>query len=778
VKKGAISLALIVKDETKELHKLFKSLKLSDSSFPFSEIVVGWNGSNPETEEILKQYRVKIHKFDWTNDFSEARNLIMSKCEGEFMMWLDADDELVGTDKLFNVCADAFVNPSCYSVWMPYHYDHDSDGNCCMVLWRERIVRMGTHKWVAPIHESLLPTTDGFNYRTKDIYVKHNVDHERVKRSGPRNLEISESTYKRMQANEVPLDPRNIINYAKSLDAMGRYKEAIPIFEEFLRESEWDDERYMAFLQLAKLYTNSKQYHKAMDMCLHAMRLRPTFGQAYFQLAQISFRLDKWEEVLHYYRIGKQSQMPDEFLPVDPTEYDLKPGLVTELALFQLGMAEESLGLIEELLEKYPSNEQLKTRRLFVKQFLAQMELEKSAKYLGAWLEKYEKEKIGPFLSSLPQVVSDHPDFLRYAQDIVDGGKPIGQGRRIAIYCHATFESWCPETAKSKGLGGSEEAVVYLSKELVKLGWQVDVYNTCEAEGQYDGVNYYNFWRFSKDRPYEIFVAWRNNEYVDLANESSKKYVWMHDVTKSDYWSSERTKKIDKIIVLSKWHRNLFDWIKDDSKFLVSRNGINVSQFSAAGHIQRDPYKCVYASSPDRGLDVLLDIWENVSRRVEDAHLHVFYGFTHTYDKLHANNDRMIEYKEKILRRVESMKSVHYHGKVNHAELHEHFMSAGLWLYPTHFTEISCITAMKAQAAGMIPVCTTLAALDETVQYGYKVDFPIQDERAVQAFQNVSVGLLTNHEKQEKQRQEMMKWSKDFYSWENVAKEWSEDFAK
>ena len=136
----------------------------------------------------------------------------------------------------------------------------------------------------------------------------------------------------------------------------------------------------------------------------------------------------------------------------------------------------------------------------------------------------------------------------------------------------------------------------------------------------------------------------------------------------------------------------------------------------------------------------------------------------------------MIEFKEVTLKKMEELEGVHYHGRVNHAELHEHFMSAGLWLYPTYFTEISCITAMKAQVSGMIPITMTLAALDETVQHGYKIDFAIQDTRARTAFMNITVELLKDHKKQEKKRAPMMKWAKDYFAWSKIAQQWSDLF--
>lgn len=767
-----LGLAIIIKDETTDLERMLKSLE----PVKFDQMVCAWNGTNPETKTILESYGVQVIPYEWVDDFAHARNFSYSHLTTDLCFWLDADDELIGAENLREEIENAFSNPGVYSIFMPYHYDHDVDGNCCMFLWRERVTKRDSHKWVGAIHESLIPVIDGCNYRTEKMFIKHNIDKERVGRSGIRNLRISQKEYEKERKPGNTPDPRTTLYYAKALHATGHFKESIPVFEEYIETSEWDDERYQTLLILCVLYINSKQYNKALDIATQAIRLRPLYGQAYYLMAQINFHLEKYEEVVHFCEIGAKSIMPKEIIPTDPTEYSLKPIIIYEFAMFQMGRAQESLRAIEIGLKSFPSNEQLKARKKTVLAYLSRMEMEEAAHRLCHWLETYEKndEKMKCFLYSLPEPVADHPKYVRMRNEMLET-IDNNSSNRIAIYCGPTFEAWSPLDTKNKGLGGSEEAVVYLSKELTKLGYCVDVYCNCSAPGQHDGVNYFNFWTYSKEIPYNIFIAWRNSEYVEFAAESAQKYLWLHDVQKMEYYTPERIDKIDKIFVLSKWHRDNLKEIPDD-KFYLTRNGIISSDFSMANVVSRDPYKCVYASSPDRGLDVLLDMWPEIKAKCKDAHLHIFYGFTETYDKLHVNRSGMIAYKEHIMELVNKLDGVYYHGKVNHAELNTHFMSAGLWLYPTHFTEISCITAMKAQAAGMVPVTMTLAALDETVQHGYKIDFSIDDTRSRAAFKNITVDLLNDHAKQEKIRVPMIKWAKEHYDWMKVAEEWSRLF--
>lgn len=775
--KRSLGLAMIVADERTEIIALFQSLIRSD----LDQIVICiTKDHSKEYEEFLNNLipNVKLIHFDWIDDFSAARQASFDACDTDYILWLDSDDTLIGADSLIPVCQDAFLNPSIYSIFMQYEYDHDKDGNCCMILWRERIVKRNSHLWRGAIHESLLPTIDGCNYRTDKVIVSHNIDPLRVGRSGIRNLRISKAQYdKERLPSSSGCDPRTTIYFAKALHAMGHFAESIPVFEEYLETSEWDDERYQVFLILGVLYVNSKQYHKALDCASQAVKLRPIYGQAYYLFAQIYFHLARYEEVIHFCQVGSNSKMPSEIIPTDPTEYSLKPILIYEYALFCLGRAQESLRTIDIGLQKFPSCDQLIERRRSVMAYLSRMEMEDAAHKLCHWLETYEPEnrpKMRDFLKSLPEPVADHPKYVRMRNELLIGDIPTAKNS-IAIYCGATYEAWSPDDVKTKGLGGSEEAVVYLSRELIRLGWCVDVYSNCSTPGEYDGVRYMNHWTWRPELQYDIFIAWRNSEYLDIAPPFSKKFLWLHDVQKMEYYTPERIASLDRIIVLSKWHRQNLPDIPDD-KFFITRNGIVSRDFAMAGILLRDPYKCIYASSPDRGLDILLEQWPKIKEKVKDAHLHIFYGFSETYDRLHANHDRMIQYKEMILKSVNELDGVHYHGKVNHAELHTHMMSASLWLYPTHFTEISCITAMKAQASGMIPITMTVAALDETVQYGYKISFPIADTRSRTTFTNITIDLLTDHKKQEAIRLPMMEWARDYFDWRKVALSWDELF--
>ena len=768
---------MIVKDEYEELVRL-----LDPISQYFDEICILAN--NRVVGEIPLRYNIKYVtpqsnpelfldtelQGDFFKDpnFAALRQHSFSMTDADFIMWLDADDTLKNPELLRGIVEEAFANPKVYSIFMPYEYDHDEYGNVSMLLWRERIIRRGSHEWKGELHESLLPIIDGTNFRTEKVVVSHNVDPNRVVRSGVRNLRISKWMYERDRKPGGCVDARTTLHYAKSLNALNYLSDSVPVFEEFLDQSDWDDEKYQVLLILADMHTKGRQYSKSMEYIAKAFTLRPLYGQTYFELAKISFHRERWEEVVHLVGLGLNSECPKDILPTDPTEYTLRPLVILEYALFMMGNIEEAIQVIGKALELAPKSEHLRKRLDTIRACKQRLELEKSALMLGSYIQDKEKDKLENFVKSLPNAVADHPKFVRLKNEF--NSKTDGKNR-IVIFCGPTYEAWSPLSAKNQGVGGSEEAVIYLSKELSKLGWLVDVYCNCSDVGLHDGVNYANVWEYDPKVPAEIFVAWRNSEYVETAPEGSRVFLWLHDVQKLEYFTQERLSRIERIFVLSRWHRTNLESVPEE-KFFYTRNGIITADFNKLQKIIRNPLKCIYSSSPDRGLDTLLDLWTDIKKACPDSHLHVFYGFTETYDKLHAGNAKMMEYKEHVMKMLKQP-GVYYHGKVTHAVLHEHMASAGLWLYPTQFTEISCITAMKAQAAGAIPICTTVAALDETVQHGYKISFGMQDTRAQQAFKNITIKLLNSPARQEEIREPMIKWAREFYNWEKVAQEWN-----
>jgi len=87
-----LSIAMIVRDEENNIRRAL------DSVFPIAdEIVILDTGSVDNTKAIITAYedpKIKLSDHPWKNDFSEARNASIGQCTGDWIMILDADEEL------------------------------------------------------------------------------------------------------------------------------------------------------------------------------------------------------------------------------------------------------------------------------------------------------------------------------------------------------------------------------------------------------------------------------------------------------------------------------------------------------------------------------------------------------------------------------------------------------------------------------------------------------------------------------------------------------------
>jgi glycosyltransferase involved in cell wall biosynthesis len=85
-----LSLCMIVKNEKENLPRCLSSAK------PYvDEIIVVDTGSVDGTPEIAAEYGAKVSYFEWCDDFAAARNYAISQASGDWILMLDADEELV-----------------------------------------------------------------------------------------------------------------------------------------------------------------------------------------------------------------------------------------------------------------------------------------------------------------------------------------------------------------------------------------------------------------------------------------------------------------------------------------------------------------------------------------------------------------------------------------------------------------------------------------------------------------------------------------------------------
>lgn len=355
---------------------------------------------------------------------------------------------------------------------------------------------------------------------------------------------------------------------------------------------------------------------------------------------------------------------------------------------------------------------------------------------------------------------------------------------KIGIFCGDSHEKWSPKNEKT-GIGGSEEAVINIARELVKLGNEVTVWNRCEDDaGTYGGVQYVDFLDY-EETPVDVFIGWRSLMPWKMGKNYKVGYHWLHDTTPEDQVKQALSLGARKAMVLSKYHRRLYGNIENNWLY-ETRNGVNTAQFEQK--VERVPGRVFYGSSYDRGLKELLENWPKIKLAVPHATLHIAYGWN-TWESISKKQGEVgIESFKNIKEELENamqQEGITHLGRISHEQVAKEMLEADVWGYPTWWPEISCITAIKAQVAGAIPVVIPTAALAETVQYGYKTDRGFYNsvggvtmpQEALEQWTNAVISALKKDESEKSPyRKTMSERMKARYDWSTIAREWQEEF--
>jgi len=292
---------------------------------------------------------------------------------------------------------------------------------------------------------------------------------------------------------------------------------------------------------------------------------------------------------------------------------------------------------------------------------------------------------------------------------------------RIVFWCGRSAEPWGPPKLDQTGLGGSETAVVKIAERFARDGWRVDVYgHPGQYEGEWDDVGYWEQERLGTAERADVLVSWRQPA-LRVPIEARASLLWLHDHNGGEAWRLPLW-TWDVVLGVSAYHRDFLQAAYFDTlcyqKTRVSYVpiGIDLGRFDPT--TPKQPFSAIYASSPDRGLLTLLDLWPRIAGDEQSAVLTVAYGFDTMDAWINAGRHDLAEFKDAVLAKIRSTPRVESTGRLPQDELARRYDRTVALLYPSDFLETNCITAAEAMAGGCIPVCSSVGALKETVGEG------------------------------------------------------------
>lgn len=743
-----------------------------------------------KVRQVAEKYTNHIITKEWANNFVKARteNFAQVPKSYDWILWLDTDDIVVHPEKIRQVVAEA--TKLTMGIYACYDYGHDEFGNVTVSHWNVRLVRNNNaFEWKSSfedskvtVHEHLAATRVFGSAATHDFKVSHTADLTRQSYSLQRNVLMLEQMFD-AQTKRGQVDPRVLYYLGTHYFDLARYDEVIELLSHYLKMSGWSEERSQAHCFVGRIFKVRRQLAMARTAFLMALGEDPHNNDACLELGLIEFQGQRYNQALTWLRRA-DSKKEIYTLVQFHRQYELYRLMADTLVAMGGKHLDEALRYADKALKLRPLDPEAVEARDKIYELV---ELKKDTRAVARIIRKLntdnEKTKIASLLPSLPDSLQDSPVVMGARQEFVT---PVKWPKKsIAIFVGAGPHGiWGPWSLKD-GIGGSEEAVIQMSKELTSLGWHVVVFSTPgDRHGVIKGYGTWkHYWEFNYNDEYDVVIAWRSPGFFQHGIKARKKYVWMHDVMTPGEFAPEVLETIDKVIFLSKYHRSLFPMVPE-KKVFYSGNGIDPKAFEAVEKrkLKRDPHRMIYMSSHVRGLDKLYQIWPEVKRAVPDASLDVYYGWE-SYIAIEKDNPERMAWMAKMQAWAESLDGVTDHGKIGHTQIIEEIFKAGVWAYPTPFPEIYCITAVKAQAGGATPITVTFGALDEMVAYGVKIPIASDPKNRelskwtkfdLERYKEALIEALKKPELYAKERPAMMKWARS-HSWAATAKGWDKE---
>ncbi len=665
-----VQLIMIVKNAGDNFENVLK-----ENMKVFDRYTILDTGSTDNTIDIIKKTLVgkkgNIYQEPFIN-FRESRNRSLElggyKCKFNLIL----DDTYVIKNDLRTFLQVTRSDQFCdsYSVFIK-SYD--------VIYCSNRITKSLTDlKYIYKIHE-VISDKNNINVMVpyKDCYVDDVMD----KYMETRTYERKQLDIKLLNemVEEDPENPRHFYYLANTYKLLEDYEKTE---ENYLKRINHKNPGFKSELidtcfELARLYNFTMK--KPWDLCLKyynmAHDLDPERPDSLYFIG------------IHHYLIGELNIAFDYFkkafnigVPLDK-QYSVKPTLSLIYLPFFLSQLcykfkDYQLGLKSTIL--YLENNL--TTEMYYEQMLN-------------WLAIFNKLILMPKLSS--PIISMNKILIF----IADGG----------------FKEWSGKDINKEGVGGSETHVIEMSRYIKKNNPEMEVIVFCNTGSkninysEFEGVKYLHLSELYKvitTYYIDTCIISRYSEYAAVAINSYVQniYLFAHDLTLSGSLIPI-SNKIKKIFTLTEWHKKYYDEVCPAFKQFTTPLGYGVNEIVPQ---RKQPFKFIFSSFANRGLLVVLMMWEDILKMYPNAELHTYCDLENKW-----LNDN---YKDVVLqiKSLLPMKNVFMHGWVSKKVLSESWASSHIWLYPCTFKETFCLTAFEAAISKTLVIHNNLAALENT----------------------------------------------------------------
>jgi glycosyltransferase involved in cell wall biosynthesis len=268
-------------------------------------------------------------------------------------------------------------------------------------------------------------------------------------------------------------------------------------------------------------------------------------------------------------------------------------------------------------------------------------------------------------------------------------------------------------------LGGAETAFLTAAEALAVRGHHVDVRNRCAAPLDHNGVAWAPLASGVPDAC-DLYIANRSDHLIGLAPRARRRAFWIHNpgrYLKKFRYVRALTRWRPIIVTSGRYHESTVPrWMPSGGRvsipYAIPEDFRHAAPLAAA-----PPARAIFTSNPLRGLDWLLDQWEQrIHPALPQAELHLYCGPS-VYG---AVGEAKAAPMRGVMARAESLArhGVRRFAPLPRAELIAALRQSRVLLYRGDENETFCMAVAEAQALGVPAVVQALGSLPERVQDG------------------------------------------------------------
>lgn len=268
------------------------------------------------------------------------------------------------------------------------------------------------------------------------------------------------------------------------------------------------------------------------------------------------------------------------------------------------------------------------------------------------------------------------------------------------------------------------------------------------------------------------FQIWFSKYDRSRVDYSKFQILYCHDLPEdpaSQHLANKGWERFHKLVFVSNWQMQNYitAYQIPFSRCVVIQNSIIPIEPSAPDD---GIIRLGYWSTPHRGLEILVPVFEKLAAEYDNIILDVFSSF-----KLYGWDHTDTEYKS-LFERCEAHDRINYHGAVTNDEIRRYVARSDILAYPCIWTETSCLVLIEAMSAGLICVHPNLGALFETAA-GLTKMYPFDEDaqrHALMFYEYLKQAIEIRMARSDTELRMLQKGYADaFYNWESIKALWS-----